>query len=222
MKKDSTIQKGERTLFQLWGCDTFSNEVYNCGVYKHRSSAYRAKRKHEEDVAKTQSIDLRDSFWIVPITESGYISQRKERQHEIEMKSELRDTNQAFIRENANVISNGLLSIAEDTEYEMLIKMKIRTRKDYEERNLISVPEDLMIESIFIQITKDEGKDNFKFYFGIKTKEVPYAAGNGTTLIYICSGSFDDFKVQLKRCVSPNWISSVLNRIIEKNIYETY
>lgn len=160
MKKDSTIQKGVRTLFQLWGCDTFSNEVYNCGVYKHRSSAYRTKRKHEEDVAKAQSIDLRDSFWIVPITESGYISQRKERQHEIEMKSELRDTNQAFIRENANAISNGLLLIAEDTEYEMRIKKKIRTRKDYEEKNLISVPEDLMIESIFIQITKDEGKDN--------------------------------------------------------------
>ena len=54
MKKDSTIKKGGRTLYQLWGCDTFSNDIYNCGVYRHRSSAYRAKRNHEEEVSKTQ------------------------------------------------------------------------------------------------------------------------------------------------------------------------
>lgn len=78
-----------------------------------------------------------------------------------------------------------------------------------------------MIDSIFIYISKDKGKGNYKYYFAIRTKDIPNTTRDGVTLIYLCSGTIEDFKSQVKECISPEWIRSALNRVIEKNIYET-
>lgn len=129
MKKDSTIKKGGRTLYQLWGCDTFSNDIYNCGVYRHRSSAYRAKRNHEEEVSKTQE-DLRDTYWIVPITEEGYITQQIERKHKIEAKAQLKATNQAFVNENSEYISKKCHDLVLGCEFANFIQKTVRTKND--------------------------------------------------------------------------------------------
>ena len=56
----------------LWGYDTFAGETYKCGVYRHYSSAYRAKKRHVEDVARTQDERLRDTFWIERTTVEEY------------------------------------------------------------------------------------------------------------------------------------------------------
>lgn len=50
--------------YELWGNDTYSNETYLCGVYKHYSSAKRAMKKQEQDCLESQSGGLRDTFWI--------------------------------------------------------------------------------------------------------------------------------------------------------------
>lgn len=54
--------------YELWGNDTYSNETYPCGVYKHYSSARRAMKRHVADSLKTQSEGLRDTFWITRTT----------------------------------------------------------------------------------------------------------------------------------------------------------
>lgn len=220
MKKDSTTQKGGRTLYQLWGCDTFSNEIYNCGAYRHRSSAYRAKRNHEEEVSTTQE-DLRDTYWIVPITEEGYIIQQKERRHEIEAKAQLKATNQAFVNENSEYISKKCHDLVLGCEFDNVIQKTVRTKNDNIEKELIEIPGNLMIGSIFIYISKDKGKGKYKYYFAIRTKDIPNTTRDGVTLIYLCSGTIEDFKLQVNECISPEWIRSTLNRVIEKNIYET-
>ena len=50
--------------YELWGNDTYSNETFLCGVYKHYSSARRAMKKHELDCQEYQGEGLRDTFWI--------------------------------------------------------------------------------------------------------------------------------------------------------------
>ena len=50
--------------YELWGNDTFSNETYQCGVYRHYSSARRAMKRHIAETLETQSDGLRDTFWI--------------------------------------------------------------------------------------------------------------------------------------------------------------
>ena len=54
--------------YELWGNDTFSNETYLCGVYKHYSSARRAMKRHIAGTLDTQSEGLRDTFWITKTT----------------------------------------------------------------------------------------------------------------------------------------------------------
>lgn len=223
MKKNVSVKKEDRTLYQLWGCDSFSNEVYNCGVYRHRSSAYRAKHKHELEEAKNQDSELRDTFTIVPITESGYIMQRKQRQQEIEIKSDLRKVNQAFVNEQAHTISSNLQSLSTDADFEKELQAAVKNRCLIEEKKLVAVPTDLLIESIFVEVTREEGNNScFSFYFGIRTKDLPYTSRCGATRCFLCSGTIIDFREQVAKSVSPEWVRTVLNRIIEKNIYETY
>lgn len=54
--------------YELWGNDTFSNETYPCGVYKHYSSARRAMKRQVANCLKTQSEGLRNTFWITRTT----------------------------------------------------------------------------------------------------------------------------------------------------------
>ena len=54
--------------YELCENDTFSNETYQCGVYKHYSSARRAMKRHVADNANTQSEGLRDTDWITRTT----------------------------------------------------------------------------------------------------------------------------------------------------------
>ena len=50
--------------YELWGNDTYSNETFLCGVYKHYSSARRAMKRAEIRCAEYQSEGLRDTYWI--------------------------------------------------------------------------------------------------------------------------------------------------------------
>ena len=221
MKIDITYQERDRTLYQLWGCDSFTNDVYYCGIYRHRTSAYRAKRKLEQ-IASKEGVDLRDTFWIVPVTESGFMSQKKNRKQEMEAKNDLKKVNQTFVNRYAAIISNNLQRLTSDKELEAMLRKRIRTKNDYDKQKLLEIPEDLMIESIYVFIKKHEGKYQYSFYLGISTKDVPFASKSGTTHCYLCSGDFETFRKQVKESASPEWVRTVLNRIVEKNIYETY
>jgi hypothetical protein len=54
--------------YELGGNDTFSNETYQCGVYRHYSSARRAMKRHIAETLEAQSDGLRDTFWITKTT----------------------------------------------------------------------------------------------------------------------------------------------------------
>lgn len=62
------METKSKTCYQLWGNDNFSNEEYLCGVYTHYSSAWRSKKRHEQETMESQSDGLRDNYWIVKTT----------------------------------------------------------------------------------------------------------------------------------------------------------
>ena len=68
-EEDKVIKEAENIpCFQLWGDDKFSGESYFCDVYRHRSSANRARKRLEARARQHASEDLVDSFWIIPMT----------------------------------------------------------------------------------------------------------------------------------------------------------
>ena len=69
--------------YELWGNDTFSNETYLCGTYRHYSSAWRAMKKARLRSEQTQGEGLRDTFWIVRREVEGQAAENESRQERI-------------------------------------------------------------------------------------------------------------------------------------------
>lgn len=61
--------------FQLWGYDVLSEEKYLCGVYRHASSANRARRRLE---AEDSSGSLPDKFWVRKTTWTEHLNDRED------------------------------------------------------------------------------------------------------------------------------------------------
>lgn len=219
MNKKTTSDNKERLVYVLYGYDTFSSESYTCGVYRHRSSANRAMRKHEEEV-KGQDPDLRDTFGVSVYTESYYQSMQMEEQKKIDAKSEIRTKNQAFVTNNASAILQKLNELAEDKEFESYIKDNMGKTIDYDERALVEVPDDMYIESIFLY-TKMSGRNEYSFCLGIRMRDIPYAESN-EILYSITFGPFDDFRKEVRECYTTEHICEALHRSIVKAIYDNY
>lgn len=54
--------------YELWGNDTYSNEINLFGVYKHHSSAKRAKKNKKAVRSDCYGTNMRYSFWITKIS----------------------------------------------------------------------------------------------------------------------------------------------------------
>lgn len=216
MNKQTTSNQ-ERLVYVLWGHDTFSGESYICGVYRHRSSANRAMRKHEEDV-KGQDPDLRDRFGVSVYTESYYLKMQMDEQKKIDAKSEIRTKNQAFVTNNASAILQKLNELAADKEFESYIKDNMGKSIDYDERPLVEVPDDMYIESIFLR-TVERGINEYSFSLGIRTRDVPYADSD-EMLLYLKRGTFDDFRRKVREYYTTEYICEALQKSIEKAIYD--
>ena len=84
IKRINDMDEKINYCFELWGNDTFSNETYPCGVYRHCSSARRAMKRHVANCLKTQSEGLRDTFWITRTTMEEHYAAARIRNSNIE------------------------------------------------------------------------------------------------------------------------------------------
>ena len=84
IKRINDMDEKINYCYELWGNDTFSNETYPCGVYKHYSSARRAMKRHVANCLKTQSEGLRDTFWITRTTMEEHYAAARIRNSRIE------------------------------------------------------------------------------------------------------------------------------------------
>lgn len=216
MNKITTGDK-ERLVYVLYGYDTFSSESYTCGVYRHRSSANRAMRKRKEEV-EDQDPCVRDTFSISVYTESCYRNMQIEKQKEIDAKYEIKVKNQAFVTSNAPAILQKLNELAADKEFGSYIKENMGKSIDYDERSLVDVPDDMYIESIFLQTNKNE-RNEYSFWLGIRMRDIPYADSEEMQL-YIKSGTFDDFRNEVTENYTTEYICEALQKSIEKAIYD--
>lgn len=213
----TTTSNKERLVYVLWGYDTFSSESYTCGVYRHRSSANRAMRKRKEEV-KDQDPSVRDMFGICVYTETEFLEMQMLEQKEIDAKYEIKVKNQAFVTNNASAILQKLNELAADKEFESYIKDNKSI--DYDERPLVEVPDDMYIESIFLR-TEERGINEYSFYLGIRTRDIPYADSE-EILFYIERGTFDDFRKDVTEYCTTEYICEALHKSIEKAIYDNY
>lgn len=219
MSKETTIGNKEPLVYVLWGYDTFSSETYTCGVYRHRSSANRAMRKRQEEV-KDQDPSVRDTFGISVYTESCYRNMQIEEQKEIDAKYEIKVKNQTFVTNNAPAILQKLNELAADKEFESYIKENMGKSIDYDERALVDVPDDMYIESIFLQTNKNE-RNEYSFWLGIRMRDIPYADSNE---IFSCieMGTFADFRKVVREYCTTEYICEALHKSIVKAIYDNY
>lgn len=84
------FKKQNKINYEVWGLDTFAHEYYPCGTFTTRSEAERVRDKHRQDVMLTQCESLRDSYWIVEITDEEKVERaKKEEQIQDEKYNEL-------------------------------------------------------------------------------------------------------------------------------------
>lgn len=219
MSKQTTTSNKERLVYVLWGHDTFSGESYTCGVYRHRSSANRAMRKRKEE-AEDQDPSVRDMFGINVYTEADYLEMQMQEQKEIDAKYEIKVKSQTFVTNNAPAILQKLQELAADKEFESYIKVNLGKTIDYDERPLVEVPDDMYIESIFLQTNINE-RNEYSFYLGISTRDIPYADSE-EMLLYIKRGTFDDFRKEVREYYTTEYICEALHKSIVKAIYDNY
>lgn len=214
---DTKTSEKERLVYVLWGYDTFSSESYTCGVYRHRSSANRAMRKHEKEV-EDQDPSVRDMFGISVYTESYYQKMQIDKQKVIVAKSQIKYENQTFVSDNAQNILQKLKELAADKEFELYIKENMGKAIDNDERPLVDVPDGMYIKSIFLQTYVNQ-RNEILYWLGIRMRDIPYAKCT-EMLCYIECGTFDDFRKEVNEKLTTKWICEALHRFIEKGIYD--
>ena len=97
-KETRVMKDAEKTpCFQLWGEDKFSHETYFCNVYMHRSSANRAKRRHEAKAKERGAGELMDSYWIKPMTLAEHLRWLREEKSQKEKTWKEIDRHKAYI-----------------------------------------------------------------------------------------------------------------------------
>lgn len=216
MEKKTTEDNKESLLYVLWGYDAFSGESYKCGMYRHRSSANRAMRKRKEEV-KDQAPIVRDTFSISVLTESSFLEMQMEELKEIATKYKIWINNQAFINNNAPIILQNLKELVANKKFESYVKEYIGDIIDCYERPLVSVPDDMYIESIFLQV-KESGRHECSFCLGMRIRDIPYAESD-EILSHIKRGTFDDFKKEINKMYTTKKVCDTLNLLLHKAIY---
>ena len=117
-----------------------------------------------------------------------------------------------FIEDNCGAIYNALAYI-DDKDIKLPRKNEVR------QINLIQIPDNLLFQQIFFYLTKLGRKH--EFHIGTSIKKTDYTEGEGSTLCYICSGTWDDYRKRIASNLSKEWIEHALKRIVEKSIYES-
>lgn len=131
--------------YELWGNDTYSNETYLCGVYKHYSSARRAMKKQVQSCHECQSEGLRDTFWISKTTTEDHDAERNSRReyiHSIHQRLK-KDKNlvlthinniYVFAKENIDAMGEYLYPLTEDFNDSNILEIRFSVRRQYRSR----------------------------------------------------------------------------------------
>jgi len=128
--------------YELWGNDTYSNETYLCGVYKHYSSAKRAMKKQEQECLESQSEGLRDTFWINKTSTEEHDEQADRRRKHISsihgrlnadknlVLAHLNDI-YVFAKENVNEPGEYLYPLTDEFEASNILEIRFSVRRKY-------------------------------------------------------------------------------------------
>ena len=162
--------------YELWGNDTYSNETYLCGVYKHYSSAKRAMKRLQSDCLEYQSEGLRDSFWI---NKSSY------EEHEEE-----RDTRNKYIQSiHQRLNRDKNLVLANINDIYVFAKENIDAMGEYLYRLSDDFVDSNILEIRFSVRRKYRSRTKFEFMVGIKCRDVFDCTGITT---YMEQGTLDE------------------------------
>ena len=128
--------------YELWRNDTYSNETYLCGVYKHYSSARRAMKKQMQSCHEYQSEGLRDTFWISKTTVEEHDAERDSRSkyiHSIHQRLK-NDKNlvlahindiYVFAKENIDEAGEYLYPLSDDFKASNIVEIRFSVRRKY-------------------------------------------------------------------------------------------
>lgn len=131
--------------YELWGNDTYSNETYLCGVYKHYSSARRAMKKQELSCMEYQSEGLRDTFWISKTSiEEHDENADKRRTYVKSIHRRLKDDKNLvlahindiylFAKENIDGMGEFLYPLSDDFKDSNITEIRFSVRRKYRSR----------------------------------------------------------------------------------------
>ena len=162
--------------YELWGNDTYSNETYLCGVYKHYSSARRAMKRLLSDCLEYQSEGLRDSFWINKSSYEEHEEERDTRSKYIQSIHQRlnRDKNlvlahinniYVFAKENIDAVGEYLYPLYDDFVDSNILEIRFSVRRKYRSRT------------------------KFEFMLGIKCRDVYDCTGMTS---YMEQGTLDE------------------------------
>lgn len=184
--------------YELWGNDTFSNETYLCGVYKHYSSARRAMKRHQLDCMKTQGDGLRDTFWIEDKTVDEHVAHGDRRKECVASVHERADSDMELVLKNISSI----YLFARDTVHSLGV---------YE----YSLPEEFKesdIESVSFIMRRESGS-KAKYELAIYVKFCPLGEYFGVTGC-IKSGTKDELLCAMKKPeISAQYLSFIFESI---------
>ena len=128
--------------YEQWGNDTYSNETYLCGVYKHYSSAKRAMKKQEQECLESQSEGLRDTFWINKTNTEEHDEQADKRSRHISsihrrlkadknlVLAHLNDI-YVFAKENVDKPGEYLYPLTDEFEASNILEIRFSVRRKY-------------------------------------------------------------------------------------------
>lgn len=131
--------------YELWGNDTYSNETFLCGVYKHYSSARRAMKKHELDCQEYQGEGLRDTFWISKTSIEVHDEQADKRSRYISsIHRKLKDDKNLvlahindiylYAKENIQEMGEYLFPLSDDFNDSHVLEIRFSVRRRYRSR----------------------------------------------------------------------------------------
>lgn len=177
---ESMKREAESTAcFQLWGEDKFSGESYFCNMYRHRSSANRARRRLEAEARSSDSEGMTDSFWIVPMTLA---------EHYAWMERQYRQQNKA-----ADLIVKHKAILKE-----MMPRFKDFVKENYVTPGVYVLPfpqddEDMYLVNLYMSIClRYRCRKTYDFYIGMTLSDRWAAARNSGLDARIKRGSLED------------------------------
>lgn len=216
MKNKNTQTEQERLLYQLCCEDEFSNETIVCATYRHKSSAYRAKRRAEQ-----QSSDC--ILWVKPITVADYNMEMVHKYLRESHQMEIEEQGHEFIDNHIAEICSGLYTIVNDDCLEKSIKRKLWSGQNEVRTEILKVTEDLPIESIYFSVMSAFRHGRYEFSVGVKTRENEYIETSGCIQVNISlSDTFVTLRAKISDIASVDTVAKSLKALISRQIYKRY